>query len=80
VKIYASVSHHWECLCKSTIFGSPAGTQMDFDRNELWNRMDTEMGRKAISIPVFLVNEEQMDILYPPEFRRALDPKRCGNG
>jgi hypothetical protein len=27
--------------------GSPAGTQMDFDRSELWNRMDTEMGRKS---------------------------------
>jgi len=55
--------------------GSPAGTLMDFDRNELWNRMDTEMGRKAISIPVFLVNEEQMDYLYPPKFCRALDPE-----
>ena len=55
--------------------GSPAGTQMDFDRDELWNRMDTEMGRKAVSIPVFLVNEKQMDRLYPPEFRRALDPE-----
>jgi len=55
--------------------GSPAGTQMDFDRSELWNRMDTEMGRKAFSIPVFLVNEKQMDRLYPPEFCKALDPE-----
>jgi hypothetical protein len=55
--------------------GSPAGTLMDFDRDELWNRMDTEMGIEAVSIPVFLVNEEQMDYLYPPEFCRALDPE-----
>ena len=59
--------------------GSPAGTQMDFDRSELWNRMDTEMGRKAVSIPVFLVNEEQMDTLRPPEFCKALDPE-CVRG
>jgi len=55
--------------------GSPAGTQMDFGRRELWNRMDAEMGRKAISIPVFLVNEKQIDTLYPPRSRRALDPE-----
>ena len=59
--------------------GSPAGTQMDFDRSKLWNRMDTEMGRKAVSIPVFLVNEEQMDTLRPPEFCKALDPE-CVRG
>ncbi len=55
--------------------GSPAGTLMDFDRNELWNRMDTEMRIEAVSIPVFLVNKEQMDILSPPEFQKALDPE-----
>jgi len=59
--------------------GSPAGTQMDFDRSKLWNRMDTEMGQKAVSIPVFLVNEEQMDTLRPPEFCKALDPE-CVRG
>jgi hypothetical protein len=56
--------------------GSPAGAQMDFERDELWSRMDAEMGKKAVSLPVFLVNPNQMDMLYPPEYRRALDPKR----
>lgn len=56
--------------------GSPAGAQMDFKRDELWSRMDAEMGKKAVSLPVFLVNPNQMDMLYPPEYRRALDPER----
>ncbi len=58
--------------------GSPAGTQMDFTRDELWSRMDidTEMGRKAVQTPVFLVNTDQMDRLYPPNYCRALDPER----
>jgi len=34
--------------------GSPAGAQMDFERDELWSRMDAEMGKKAVSLPVFL--------------------------
>lgn len=55
--------------------GSPIGTQLDFNRDELWTRMDTTMGAKAVSIPVFLVNERQMDKLYPPQRRRVLDPK-----
>jgi len=56
--------------------GSPAGTQFDFARDELWNRMNAEMGKKAVSLPVFLVNSDQMDTLYPREYRRALDPER----
>jgi hypothetical protein len=56
--------------------GSPAGAQMDFERDELWSRMDAEMGKKAVSLPVFLVNPDQMDMLYPPEYRRALDPEQ----
>jgi len=56
--------------------GSPAGAQMDFERDELWSRMDAEMGKKAVSLPVFLVNPNQMDMLYPREYRRALDPER----
>jgi len=56
--------------------GSPAGTQMNFERDELWSRMDAEMGKKAVSLPVFLVNPNQMDMLYPREYRRALDPER----
>lgn len=49
---------------------------MDFERDELWSRMDAEMGKKAVSLPVFLVNPNQMDMLYPREYRRALDPER----
>jgi hypothetical protein len=56
--------------------GSPAGAQMDFERDELWSRMDAEMGKEAVSLPVFLVNPNQMDMLYPREYRRALDPER----
>lgn len=56
--------------------GSPAGAQMDFERDELWSRMDAEMGKKAVSLPVFLVNPNQMDMLYPREYRRALDPEQ----
>jgi hypothetical protein len=37
--------------------------------------MDTLMGRKAVQIPVFLVNEAQMDELSPPKRKRALDPR-----
>jgi len=49
---------------------------IDFSREELWSRMDAPMGAKAVSIPVFLVNEAQMDKIYPPERCRALDPER----
>jgi len=42
----------------------------------LWGRMDTPMRAKAFSVPVFLVNEAQMDYIYPPERRRALSPER----
>ncbi|MCL6535866.1 MAG: hypothetical protein K6U77_07310 [Armatimonadetes bacterium] len=56
--------------------GSPAGTQMDFGRDALWSRMDSEIGFEAVNLPVFLVNPNQMDMLYPPEYRRALDPER----
>jgi hypothetical protein len=55
--------------------GSPAGTQMDFGRDELWSRMDAEMGFEAVSLPVFLVNPHQMDLIYPSEYCRALDPE-----
>ncbi len=56
--------------------GSTAGEMLDFFREELWSRMDAPMGAKAVSIPVFLVNEAQMDKIYPPERCRALDPER----
>jgi hypothetical protein len=38
--------------------------------------MDAEMGKKAVNLPVFLVNPNQMDMLYPREYRRALDPEQ----
>lgn len=56
--------------------GSAVGGMLDFSREELWSRMDAPMGAKAVSIPVFLVNEAQMDKIYPPERCRALDPER----
>jgi hypothetical protein len=37
--------------------------------------MNASMGRKAVQIPVFLVNEAQMDELSPPKRKRALDPR-----
>ncbi|MDT7942809.1 MAG: hypothetical protein RQ993_06005 [Bacteroidota bacterium] len=55
--------------------GSKAAADLDFTREALWRRMDASMGRKAVQIPVFLVNEAQMDELSPPERKRALDPR-----
>jgi hypothetical protein len=39
--------------------------------------MSTPLRHKAVQIPVFLVNEAQMDILYPPEIRKAIDPENA---
>ncbi len=50
--------------------GSPAGEKLDFAREELYGRMDAPMTHLAVRIPVYLVNEAQMDLLYPPERRR----------
>ena len=55
--------------------GSKAAADLDFTREALWRRMDAPMGRKAVQIPVFLVNEAQMDELSPPKRKRALDPR-----
>ncbi len=55
--------------------GSKAAADLDFTREALWRRMDAPMGRKAVQIPVFLVNEEQMDELSPPKRKQALDPR-----
>ncbi len=55
--------------------GSKAAADLDFTREALWLRMNASMGRKAVQIPVFLVNEDQMDELSPPRRKRALDPK-----
>ncbi|WP_024119822.1 hypothetical protein [Thermus thermophilus] len=50
--------------------GSPAGKALDFVREGLYARMDAPMMALAVRIPVYLVNEAQMDRLYPPERRR----------
>lgn len=50
--------------------GSPEGEGLDFAREELYRRMDAPMMNLAVRIPVYLVNEAQMDRLYPPERRR----------
>lgn len=55
--------------------GSPVGAKLDFSREELWARMDAPMGKKAVEVPVYLVNPNQMDVLYPPERLRFLDPE-----
>ncbi len=39
--------------------------------------MSTPLRHKAVQIPVFLVNEAQMDILYPPERRKVIDPENA---
>ncbi len=50
--------------------GSPEGKGLNFAREELYRRMDAPMMNLAVRIPVYLVNEAQMDRLYPPERRR----------
>lgn len=55
--------------------GSPAGVVLNFARKSLWARMTPAIARTAAGLPVFLVNEAQMDYLYPPERRRAIDPE-----
>lgn len=59
--------------------GSPASQHLDFSREELWARMDSPMGRKAVELPVYLVNPRQMDLLYPPERLKFLDPEMVRN-
>jgi hypothetical protein len=57
--------------------GSPEGGLLDFGREEIYARMDPSLGRKAAALPVYLVNPDQMDRLYPPERRRTFcDPER----
>ncbi|WP_114313556.1 hypothetical protein [Thermus caldifontis] len=62
-----------------TDLGSQEAHQLDFTREALWERMDPGMGRKAVSLPVFLVNPGQMDLLYPQERLRFLDPEAVRN-
>lgn len=76
--IVDSKSHE---VLQATIYnlGSCAARCLDFSRGELWARMSTPLRHKAVQIPVFLVNEAQMDILYPPERRKAIDPERAND-
>lgn len=46
--------------------GSQEAQALDFSREALWKRMSGPMGKKAVEVPVFLVNPAQMDYLYPP--------------
>lgn len=46
--------------------GSAQAADLDFSREVLWKRMGLQIGRKAAQIPVYLVNPDQMDYLYPP--------------
>jgi len=71
-------SKSYEAL-PATIYnlGSCAARYLDFTREELWARMSTPLRHKAVQIPVFLVNEAQMDILYPPERRKVIDPENA---
>ncbi|WP_318774433.1 hypothetical protein [Thermus sp.] len=54
--------------------GSGEAGRLDFNRENLWRRMDGAMGKKAVETPVFLANPGQMDYLYPPKQLRFLDP------
>ncbi len=71
-------SKSYEAL-PATIYnlGSCVARYLDFTREELWARMSTPLRHKAVQIPVFLVNEAQMDILYPPERRKVIDPENA---
>ena len=55
--------------------GSSKANKLDFSRKELYKRMSPQMGKKAIEIPVYLVNPQQMDLIYPKERRRCLNPE-----
>lgn len=56
--------------------GSSQGGKLNFAQQTLWSRMKIEIAKTAAKIPVYLVNEQQMDYLYPPKRRRALNPER----
>ncbi len=56
--------------------GSKEAHNLDFSRAVLWARMSPGMGRKAVTIPVYIVNPDQIDYLYPPHRKRFLNPKQ----
>ncbi len=58
--------------------GSSAAGDLRFGHEErLWAQMGEKMMDTACKIPVFLVNEEQMDILYPPRMKECLDQEKA---
>ncbi len=56
--------------------GSPEGKALNFARKALYERMSPFLMDLAVDIPVYLVNEAQMDFLYPPERRRFFSEDR----
>ena len=60
--------------------GSQAESQLDFISEELWSRMNAPMGKETVFIPTFLMNEAQMDKIYPREWRAPLTPIGCASG
>jgi len=56
--------------------GSGEAEKLVFARETLWKRMDDFMGREAVTIPVYLVNPRQMDLLYPKERLNFLSPEQ----
>lgn len=53
--------------------GSGAAHQIDLTREALYTRMENRLAELAIKIPVFLVNEAQMDAIAPPALKRGLN-------
>lgn len=53
--------------------GSGAAQQIDLTREALYTRMESRLAELAIKIPVFLVNEAQMDAIAPPALKRGLN-------
>jgi len=58
--------------------GSPAAGKLRFGHEErLWAQMGEKMRQTALKIPVFLVNDKQMDVLYPPRMQKCLDNQKA---
>lgn len=55
--------------------GSSAAEQIDLQREILYTRMDDRIAQLAVQIPVFFVNEAQMDSLTPPHLTRGLNKR-----
>ncbi|GBC91592.1 hypothetical protein HRbin15_00046 [bacterium HR15] len=53
--------------------GSAAAQQIDLAREALYTRMEDRIAELALKIPVFLVNEAQIDAVAPPALQRGLN-------